>query len=50
MSISSALAMVFMGAKGNTASQMAQVSSTTAAEYHGVSVELVLHIPQWSCR
>lgn len=28
MSISSALAMVFMGAKGNTASQMIQVTST----------------------
>ena len=46
MSISSALAMVFMGAKGNTASQMIQVSSTrfTAAKYHGVSVELIPHI------
>uniref|UniRef100_A0A8C8UBS4 Serpin domain-containing protein n=1 Tax=Peromyscus maniculatus bairdii TaxID=230844 RepID=A0A8C8UBS4_PERMB len=33
MSISSALAMVFMGAKGDTASQMIQVTSTISQEW-----------------
>ena len=40
MSISSALAMVFMGAKGNTASQMAQVSSTASQQLNTTECQL----------
>ena len=40
MSISSSLAMVFMGAKGNTASQMAQVSSTASQQLNTTECQL----------
>ena len=40
MSISSSLAMVFMGAKGNTASQMAQVGNTVSQQLNTMECQL----------
>lgn len=45
MSMSCALAMVYMGAKGNTAAQMAQVQLQGSHGCYSLSSELLLHIP-----
>jgi serpin B len=53
ISISSALVMVLLGAKGTTAIQITQVTNTiynTADKCCGLSVELVHHIPNCSYR
>uniref|UniRef100_A0A3Q2WEY5 Serpin domain-containing protein n=1 Tax=Haplochromis burtoni TaxID=8153 RepID=A0A3Q2WEY5_HAPBU len=49
LSISSALAMVYLGAKGVTAAQMAQVSSLSFVSCTALSVDqrVVLHLPKF---
>lgn len=47
LSISSALAMVFMGAKGNTATQMSQVCVLAFCPTRSPQISLLLHFKFW---